>query len=117
MSNRIEKVNSLLKRYISEIINQKINDPRVQGIISVSSVATAPDLKYAKVSLSIFSTSNPKDVLEAIKSAGGFIKRELASKIEFRCVPNLSFELDTSAEYSEKINNILNTLDIKKEDE
>lgn len=116
MSNRIEKVNSLLKRYISEIINQKINDPRVKGIISVSNVSTAPDLKFAKVSLSIYSTSNSNEVLEAIKSAGGFIRKELASKVEFRCVPNLSFELDTSAEYSEKINKILNNLDIKEED-
>ncbi len=115
MSNRIDKVNSLLKRYISEIINQKINDPRIQGIISVSNVSTTPDLKHAKISLSIFSTNDKNEILSAIKSASGFIRHELASEVEFRCVPNLIFELDTSAEYSEKINNILNKLDIKED--
>ena len=112
-SNRIEKVNSLLKRNITEIINQKINDPRIQGIISVSSVSTAPDLKHARVSLSIFTTGKAEEVLDAIKNASGFIRRELASQVEFRCVPDLSFQLDTSAEYRVNINNILNTLDIK----
>ncbi|MBR4004201.1 MAG: 30S ribosome-binding factor RbfA [Clostridia bacterium] len=110
MSNRIEKVNSVLQRYISDIINNDINDPRIKGIISVSTVSTTPDLKYAKVFLSIFSTENSKDILEAIKSASGYIRKSLASKIEFRCVPSLDFELDTSAEYSQKINDIINSL-------
>ncbi len=115
MSNRIEKVNSLLQRYISEIINQKINDPRVTGIISVSSVSTAADLKHAKISLSIFTTANKQDVLQAIINASGFIRRELAKKIEFRTVPDLTFTLDETAEYSQKINEILNTLDVKED--
>lgn len=114
MSNRIEKVNSLLQRYVSEIINQKINDPRVTGIISVTNVSTTPDLKYAKISLSIYN-NNSAETLQAIINASGFIRRELAREVEFRTVPNLTFNLDTSAEYSEKINNILNSLDVKKD--
>ena len=110
MSNRIEKVNSVLQRYISDIINNDVNDPRIKGIISVSSVSTTPDLKYAKVFLSIFSTESSNDILDAIKSASGYIRKLLSSKVEFRCVPSLDFELDTSAEYSQKINNIINSL-------
>lgn len=110
MSNRIEKVNSLLKRNISDIINNQINDPRIQGFISVTSVSTTPDLKWAKVFLSIYNPKNQKETLEVIKSASGYIRKLLASQIDFRCVPSLDFELDTSAEYSEKINNLLNTI-------
>lgn len=117
MSNRIEKVNSLLKRNISDIINNQINDPRIQGFISVSSVSTTPDLKYAKVFLSIYSQNGQKETLEAIKSASGYIRKELSSQINFRCVPSLDFELDTSAEYSEKINNLLNTINIPDSDD
>ena len=114
MSNRIEKINSLLKKYISEIINQKIHDPRVEGIISVTNVNTASDLKYAKVYLSIFNSKDKLETLDAIKNASGFIRKELASKVEFRFVPSLNFELDDSAEYSQKIESILNSLDIKE---
>lgn len=110
MSNRIEKVNSLLQRYISDIINNDISDPRIKGIISVSSVSTTPDLKYAKVYLSIYNTEGSVETLEAIKSASGYIRKQLASKIEFRCVPSLDFGLDTSAEYSQKINDIISSL-------
>ena len=113
MSNRIEKVNSLLQRNISEIINNDVNDPRIKGIISVSSVSTTPDLKYAKVFLSIFNQNEQKETLEAIKSASGYIRKLLASKIEFRCVPSLDFALDNSAEYSQKINDIISSLGIK----
>lgn len=113
MSNRIEKVNSLLQRNISDIINNDVNDPRIKGIISVSSVSTTPDLKYAKVFLSIFNQNEQKETLEAIKSASGYIRKLLASKIEFRCVPSLDFALDNSAEYSQKINDIISSLGIK----
>ncbi len=115
MSNRIEKVNSLLQRYVSEIINQKINDPRVSGIISVSNVSTTPDWKHAKISLSIFTTNDKTETLKAIINASGFIRRELAKKVEFRTVPELTFNLDTTAEYSQKINKILDTLDVKED--
>ena len=115
MGNRIEKVNSLLQRYISEIINQKINDPRVIGIISVSNVSTTPDLKHAKVSLSIYSDKDKQETLKAIINASGFVRRELSKEVEFRNVPELTFVLDTTAEYSQKINNILNTLDVKED--
>ena len=114
MSNRIEKVNSLLQRYVSDIINNNVNDPRIKGIISVASVSTTPDLKYAKIYLSIYGSDNASETLQAIKSASGYIRKILASKIEFRCVPSLDFALDNSAEYSEKINNIINSL---KEDD
>jgi len=114
MSNRMEKVNSLLQRYVSEIINNEINDPRVQGVISVSSVSTTPDLKYAKVFLSIYNKIGAEETLKAINFASGYIRKLLSSKVEFRTTPSLTFELDTSAEYSQKINDILKS--IKKDD-
>ena len=110
MSNRIERINSLLQRSISEIINNEINDPRIQGIISVSRVVTSQDLKHARIFLSIYNTVGKEITFDAIKSASGYIKKILAHKIDFRTVPDLIFELDDTAQYSQKINEILNSL-------
>jgi len=115
MSKRTEKVDSLLKRYISEIIQNDLSDPRIQGIISVSSVNVAPDLSYAKVFLSIFNNSKDETLL-AIKSASGYIKKRLSSMVDFRIVPTLDFQVDNSAEYSEKINKIINSLNMENKD-
>lgn len=106
MNKRIERINSLLKRDIAEIISQ-LQDPRIQGFITVSNVQTAPDLKYAKVFLSIYKAENKTQTLEAIKKASGFIRSQLSDMVDFRCVPSLNFELDNSAEYSQKIEGIL----------
>ena len=117
MSARIEKVNSLIKRCLSEIFSNDLNDPRLEGLfISVASVNTAPDLKYAKVYLSVFGAKDSKEVLEIVKSAGGYIKKLLAPKIDLRSTPALDFALDTSSEYSQKINKIISSLNVEEND-
>ena len=108
MSNRLEKVNSLVKRYLSEIISNELNDPRLEGsMITISSVSVSPDLKYAKVYISVFGATPAIEVLNLIKSAGGYIKKLLAPKLNLRSTPTLDFGLDTTCEYSQKINNII----------
>lgn len=117
MSARIEKVNSLIKRCLSEIISNELSDPRLDGmLISVASVNTAPDLKYAKVYLSVFGPKDSKEVLEIVKSAGGYIKKLLAPKLDLRNTPALDFALDNSSEYSQKINKIISNLNIEEND-
>ena len=117
MSARIEKVNSLIKRCLSEILSNELSDPRLDGVlISVASVQTAPDLKYAKVYLSVFGSKDSKEILETVRSAGGYIKKLLAPKLDLRNTPALDFALDTSSEYSQKINQIISSLSIEEND-
>ena len=112
MSNRLEKANSVLKRCLSEIISNKLNDPRLEGsLVSVSSVDISSDLKYAKVYLSLFCPKkNEEEVFNAIISASSYIKKSLAPMAKMRNVPQIVFDVDTSAEYSEKIAKILKNI-------
>ena len=111
MSNRLEKVNSLVKRYLSEIISNELSDPRLEGsMITISSVNVSPDLKYAKVFISVYGKTPAQEVLNLIKSAGGYIKKLLAPKLNLRSTPTLDFGLDTTCEYSQKINDIIGNI-------
>lgn len=108
MSNRLEKVNSLVKRYLSDIISNELNDPRLEGtMITISSVNVSPDLKYAKVYISVYGKTPQQQVLSLVKSASGYIKKLLAPKLDLRSTPTLDFGLDTTCEYSQKINDIV----------
>ena len=86
MSTRVEKVNSVIKKDISNIISNELNDPRLaNSFVTVSSVNVSADLKYAKIFLSIFSANketSSEEVLSAIISAGGYIRKQLASKLK-----------------------------------
>ncbi len=111
-NNRMERINSEIQKEISLIINNEINDPRVTGFISVLKVSTTPDLKFCKVYLSIFA-DDKQSVFDAITSAGSFIRKKLSVAVKLREIPKLIFELDDGIEYSNKINKIINSLDIK----
>ena len=111
MSNRLERVNAQIQKEVANIINYELNDPRLENeIISVMKVDTAPDLKYVKIFLSIYGNKQKESVLEAIKSASGYIKKLLTPKLDLRVVPTLDFKLDESIDYSEKIEEIIKDL-------
>ena len=106
-SNRMERVDEELKRELSIIINQDLKNPNITGIISVTKVKTSPDLKSAKVYISILNSKSKKNTLQGLKKAKGFIRTELARRVNLRYTPDLIFELDESMEYGSKIDNIL----------
>lgn len=106
-SNRMARVDEELKRELSNIINYEVKNSNVTGMISVTKVKTSPDLKYAKVSVSIINSRNVKQTLAGLKSASGFIRNQIAKKINLRVTPELVFELDESLIYGEKIDRIL----------
>lgn len=110
--NRMARIDAQIQRNISEIINTKLNDPRISGVVSVMDVKTTPDLKHAKIFLSLYGNEDKEETLSAIRSAQSFIRRSLAQSLNLRIVPELSFVLDTTQEYSEKINKILSNLNI-----
>lgn len=114
-SNRMARVNEELKRELSNIINYEVKNSNVTGMISVTKVKTSPDLKYARVSVSILNSKNIKQTLAGLKAASGFIRSKIAQKMNLRVTPELVFELDESLVYGEKIDTILERImkDIK----
>ena len=108
--NRLNRINEELKRKISNIINYEVKNSNVTGIISVTKVKTSPDLKYAKVSVSVINSKNIKNTLTGLKAASGFIRSRIAEKINLRITPELVFELDESMVYGERIDSILNEI-------
>ena len=116
-TNRLGRVNEELRKEISNIINYELKNPEVTGMISVTKVKVTPDLKYAKVYVSILNSKNLKETMEGLKKSTGFIRSELARKINLRNTPEILFELDDSLEYGAKIDSILKEIMPKKEEE
>lgn len=104
-SQRMIRINEEVKREISETIKKGIKDPRVQDVlISVVEVDATNDLKTAKVYVSILADDEKRaDVMKGLKAASGYIRREIARKVNLRNTPELLFELDNSIEYSAKM--------------
>ncbi len=115
-NNRLNRINEELKREISNIINYEVTNSNVTGMISVTSVKISPDLRYARVYVSILNSKNIKQTLVGLKSSSGFIRSRVAEKINLRVTPELVFELDDSMQYGEKIDTILKDImkDINK---
>jgi ribosome-binding factor A len=104
MSHRIERVNTLIRREISELIQQELKDPRLDEFVGVTEVDTSPDLKYAKVYVSsIGGQAEEEKILGVLKSAAGFLRTSLAKKLNLRYTPELHFFWDNSMEHGDKI--------------
>ena len=117
-SNRMARVNEELKRELSNIINYEVKNSNVTGMVSVTKVKTSPDLKYARVSVSVLNSRNVTQTLAGLKAASGFIRSRIAQTMNLRVTPELVFELDESLVYGEKIDTILERImkDIKPEE-
>ena len=113
-SNRMDRVNEEFKREIGKIIDQDLKNPNITGLISVTKVKTSSDLKSARVYISILGSKSKKNTLEGLKNATGFIRTELAKRVNLRYTPELIFELDETLEYGAKIDSILNELNKDK---
>ena len=116
-SNKIGRINEDIQRVMATLL-RSIKDPRInQGMISVTAVDTTGDLRYAKVFLSVYDLKSEKDFLKGLKSASGYLRRELGQSLDLRYTPELQFELDKSIERGVRINSILNTLEIDEDGE
>ena len=109
-SNRMGRVDGELKKQISEIINYDLKNPKVNGIISVTSVKVTPDLRYAKVYISTLDEKSIKKVLEGLEESKGYIRSEIAKRVNLRITPDLNFVYDDSKENGERIDAILREL-------
>lgn len=110
MSERILRVNSEIQKAISSIISNELKNPAIKGLITVTKVDTTTDLDQSKIYISIFDESSRDDVLNAIKHSAGFIRRELARMVDLRKVPFLTFYLDDSYDYGQKIDEAINKI-------
>ena len=118
-SNRGKRLSGEFQKEISSVISQKLRNkyPELSAIVSVTETDVAPDLKSAKVYVSIFDTDSERrqQSFEIIKQNAGFIRHELAMVMHLRTVPELRFILDESMEHGSKIDKILEDLDAKKD--
>ena len=111
MAHRIERVNSLIRQEISELLQRQVKDPRLGNFISVTEVLTSPDLKYAKVFVSCIGSEEEKQkTLKTLTSASGFFRKELARRMKLRYVPELSFRWDDSIERGDRLSQLMDHL-------
>lgn len=115
-SNRLGRIDEELKKEISTIINYELKNPKITGLISVTKTKITPDLKYAKVYVSILNSKNLKETFINLKKSSGYIRTEIAKRINLRITPELVFVLDDSMEYGAKIEQILKEIMPDKED-
>ena len=112
-NNRQGRIDEEFRKELSQLISFELKEPSVTGMVSVTKVKVTPDLKYDKVSVSILNSKNIKETLAGLKKSSGFLRSELAKRINLRNTPELVFELDESLEYGARIDKIIN--DLKKD--
>ena len=115
-SNRIGRINEEIQRELSDLL-RTLKDPRVQKtMVSVTRVDTTADLRYAKVFVSVYDKSLSKEVLKGLKSSGGYLRHELASRLSLRYTTELVWVEANSITYGARILDILSTLDIPEDE-
>lgn len=113
-SNRKGRINEELQRELSALI-RTLKDPRVQqSMVSVTKVEATGDLRYAKVYISVLDKDKSKETIRGLKSAAGFLRREIGSRLQLRYTPELVFEEDDSIAYGAKMFELLRNLEVKE---
>jgi len=108
MSHRIERVNSLIRQELCELLQRQVKDPRLGNFITITAVDTSADMKYARVFVSrIGSQEEKQEMLSVLASASGFFRRELIKRLRIRRVPELTFHWDDSIERGERLTRLI----------
>ena len=116
-SNKLARTNDDIQIVLSKLLRE-IKDPRVQqGMTSVTRVETTGDLRYSKVWLSVMGMKDEKEFKKGLKSASGWLRRELGNTMKLRYTPELVFEIDHSIEYGAHISQVISSLDIRQDGE
>lgn len=112
-SNRMGRINEEIQRELAALI-RSVKDPRVTGVVSVTAVETTPDLRYAKVFISVLDKDDSTQVLKGLKSASGWLRRELGRALQLRYTPELQFERDDSIDKGAHILDMLRNPQVVK---
>ena len=117
-SIKYSRMNGEVQRELSKIISRDIKDPRIHPMTSVVSVDVTPDLKFAKVFVSVLGNDEEKEeTMKGLNSAVGYIRRELAHSINLRNTPEITFILDDSIEYGVNMSKKIDELNHGSENE
>lgn len=118
LSNRMDRVNSLIKREVSTIISEKIRDEEIPTIFSIVAVDTTPDLSIANIYFSCIGTEEFKErAISKLKGAAGFIRGEMGKTLKMRKTPYLKFYLDGTNDYGQNIDSILKNISYSEDNE
>ena len=110
-SRRVDRINGQLRQELSQIISRQMKDPRIGGVVTITQVKTAHDLRTARVFVSVLGDQAIKlSTLEGIQSASTFLRRELRDRLNMRYVPFMKFELDQSIEDADTLLRIIDEL-------
>jgi ribosome-binding factor A len=110
-SRRQRRVSELIHRELSVLLQREVRDPRLADI-TITSVQVTPDLLIARVYFVVLGDKDQaQEALAGLESAGGFLRTQLASRVRLRLAPELAFELDRSAEYGRRIDELLSQID------
>ena len=115
-NTRLNRINEELKKEISHVITFELKNTNITGLISVTKVKITPDLRFARVYVSLLNSKSKTKTMAGLQNAVGYIRGQIAKKINLRVTPDLQFELDESMEYGEKMDKIISDA-IKKDKE
>ena len=116
-SNRIAIINEEIQKELSALL-RTVKDPRVQDVmISITRVETTPDLRYTKVYVSFLQEEKAQEAMKGLKSAAGFLRRQLGSNLRLRYAPEIVWSLDDSITYGARMLGLINSLGVKQDEE
>ena len=111
MTHRIEQVNKLLRREISDLLQRHVKDPRLGSFVAITEVSTSSDLRHAKVFVSYIGEGEEKEeILSVLAGASGFFRNELAKRLKLRRIPEISFHWDDSIERGAHLLELINKI-------
>ena len=115
-SKRINGINQEIQKELSDLL-RTVKDPRVQDVmISITRVETTPDLRYTKVYVSFLEENKAADAMKGLKSAGGWLRREIGHALNLRYTPEIMWALDDSIVYGAKLLELINSLEVSDDD-
>ena len=115
-SNRINRINEEIQKELSNLL-RTVKDPRVQDtMISITRVETTPDLRYTKVYVSFLQENKADDAMKGLKSAAGYLRRQLGSNLKLRYAPEIVWALDDSITYGARMLKLINSLEVKTDE-
>ncbi len=116
-SNRINRINEEIQKELSALL-RTVKDPRVQDtMISVTRVETTPDLRYTKVYVSFLQEERVKDAMAGLKSAAGYLRRQLGHNLQLRYSPEIVWSEDDSITYGARMLKLINSLEVKHDED
>ncbi|MBN1644358.1 MAG: 30S ribosome-binding factor RbfA [Dehalococcoidales bacterium] len=111
MTYRVERLNSLLRQEISDLVQRQVKDPRLGSFVSITAVEVSSDMRYARVFVSrLGNDDEKKETLSALSSASGFIRHELGERLKTRRIPELTFKLDDTMAKADRVLRIIDEI-------